>query len=68
MKHLQQARAMPGLSATCISGRYLFGAGSCQAACCGSAGSGGDTHLCSTRLAGAHCHLQLRKGTMPAWR
>lgn len=69
MKHLQQARAVPGLSATCISGRYLFGAGSCQAARCGSAGSGEvGTHLCSPGSAGTHCRPQLHKGTMPAWR
>lgn len=41
MKHLQQAHATLGLSAMCISSRYFFGANSCQAACCGLAGSGG---------------------------
>lgn len=44
MKHLQQARATPGLSTMCISSRYLFGANSCQAARCGLAGSGGGGH------------------------
>lgn len=70
MKHLQQARATPGLSTMCISSRYLFGANSCQAARCGLAGSGGGggTHLYSPGSAGTHCHPQLRKGTMPVWR